>query len=760
MNFSDFLEQLSNKQVDDWLNSITTDSQFIDKADPGWKYTISKNGINFPFNWLIRQLAEHYGFIGLEFGSSESSRDRFCEKFGFEVNEELIYLKKEYTLLKGFYQKLHHPEIFNHFIEYASSILNSLNINPYKIRMGIRSKTAMAIIGMRGVLYYTENKEKVYINLIVSNEFWESNKSKYKVFHVLPFEGVGNRSFVKVEINKWSDLDLDLLNNNIEQIKQEYNYIKEKKRAKWNQDAKTSNSALKFLMFKSPDINKFIESDFIVKENESVIKSNQKLNEMHPLNQILYGPPGTGKTYNTINKALAIIENKTESELKEEGRDELKKRYSDYVKSGQIVFTTFHQSMSYEDFIEGIKPIEPDKDGDQVIYRIENGIFKSFCNNARTPSHESFDQAYEKLLEEFKSVELIDLKTPKGKNFTISINRNNNLSLHTGLDKIKQGTLTKENIQKQINGEEKFIGWEGYFKGVIEYLTLKHNFKIEISSNEKNYVLIIDEINRGNVSQIFGELITLIEDDKRIGKKEEIRVHLPYSKDTEEPFGVPSNVYIIGTMNTADRSVEALDTALRRRFVFEEMPSRSDLLSPHRQIWNLWWEYPTFEWNEEPYKSAEKKLSEFLDADLESFDEGSKIWEKMKAEGKKENQIDNFNSIKINGIKLDQLLKTINKRIEILLDKDHQIGHAYLINVYSIDDLKLAFKDKIIPLLQEYFYGDIGKICLVLGDTFIMKNEKDTIKLFQSKAYDLDFETKATYVFTDPDQWDFKSIYE
>ena len=146
-------------------------------------------------------------------------------------------------------------------------------------------------------------------------------------------------------------------------------------------------------------------------------------------------------------------------------------------------------------------------------------------------------------------------------------------------------------------------------------------------------------------------------------------VTLPYSK---EKFGVPSNLYIIGTMNTADRSVEALDAALRRRFSFEEMPPKSDLIN------------------------TEGKLSETKGIlELDEFDD----------------------------INLPLLLNKINERLEKLLDKDHQIGHSYFINVEDLNGLKLAFQNKIIPLLQEYFFGDYGKIGLVLGKGFVEKQE-------------------------------------
>ena len=221
--------------------------------------------------------------------------------------------------------------------------------------------------------------------------------------------------------------------------------------------------------------------------------------------------------------------------------------------------------------------------------------------------------------------------------------------------------------------------------------------------NIQNFVLIIDEINRGNISQIFGELITLIEEDKRLGADEALEVTMPYSK---EKFGIPSNLYIIGTMNTADRSVEALDAALSRRFTFEEMLPKPELVATDGKL---------------------KSNNGFLDK-----------------------------------IDLPLLLNTINKRIEKLLDKDHQIGHSYFMSVKNYTDLKSAFQNKIIPLLQEYFFGDYGKVGLVIGKDFFEPIEKDDESLFADfEDYDAsNFAERTIFKIKDIENMSQDSFYK
>ncbi len=412
----------------------------------------------------------------------------------------------------------------------------------------------------------------------------------------------------------------------------------------------------------SPSYNK--KTSIEIREESELLNPLYKM----PKNQILYGPPGTGKTYNTINKAIEIIN--PEFDLTKD-RTLVKQEYNRLVEQGQIVFTTFHQSMCYEDFIEGIKPSEPKGDKDPVHYKVEDGIFKRICKRAN-PKVANFEQVIEAFKTEIFEENEKDPLEIKAKETTFDV-----IYRGTNVFYVQPRASKKENPWYPVNirNIEKVFetgNYEGvynptYVREIISFLQNHRGLQNGevLTQQSKPYVLIIDEINRGNVSQIFGELITLIEDDKRFGQNEALEVTLPYSK---EKFSVPSNLYIIGTMNTADRSVEALDTALRRRFSFHEMPPKPVLITTEGEL-------------------------------------------------KDQNGI-------LEGIDLLKLLETINERIERLVDKDHKIGHSYFMSVSSLKDLKLAFQNKIIPLLQEYFFGDYGKIGLVIGDAFFENKGK------------------------------------
>ncbi|MBT2292780.1 AAA family ATPase [Paenibacillus albidus] len=457
-------------------------------------------------------------------------------------------------------------------------------------------------------------------------------------------------------------------------------------------------------------------------------------------NIILYGPPGTGKTYNTVAYAVAVIENKPVhtvlQEVSTNGYEAVMKRYRDYKAKGQIEFTTFHQSYGYEEFIEGIKPkmlLDNDADqiGDQIAYEIKAGVFKQFCEKAQTPVIQD-SNAYG--IRQDPTIWKVSLGG-SGDN-TVKRDCFNHNRIRIGWDSYGERiteetdfrdyggrTILSRFINEMVIGDivlvlhdEKTIDAIGIVTGEYEWLDHMNDYKrsrevqwlakdireniydlnggkvmtlgsvyrlnritladvllimnkqhtapsTAIQENRNNYVFIIDEINRGNISKIFGELITLIEPAKRLGQLEEVRLRLPYS---QEEFGVPGNVFILATMNTADRSIARLDTALRRRFHFTEMMPRPEVLQAI------------------------------------VTDDGT--------------------------IELNKMLEMINRRIEVLYDREHRIGHAYFITLRehsSLENLGHIFRNTIIPLLQEYFYEDYEKIRLVLGDNNNNKSRAD-----------------------------------
>ncbi|EBD1887606.1 McrB family protein [Campylobacter jejuni] len=510
----------------------------------------------------------------------------------------------------------------------------------------------------------------------------------------------------------------------------------------------------------------YYEQDIFITERVQSEESNMKI---IPLNQILYGPPGTGKTYHTIDKALEILGENLES------RDEKKAKFDEYVRKGQIVFTTFHQSYGYEEFVEGIKPIiDNDENSQEVKYDVKDGIFKELCDKSLKNYILSMQNENEidldKLIFEFANYINQDFLN-KGNEFPlenkVSIKKillnfkDEYRSFSLGgsikspqsltIDIIKRDYLNFKNkkILSFKDIKPKYDSQSDYHGNAIYYFMFYNKLKeFENIQNEKfkikkeilkSYIIIIDEINRGNVSKIFGELITLIEPSKRIGEKEELKVTLPYSG---EEFGVPKNVYIIGTMNTADRSITSLDTALRRRFEFVEMMPNSDLLN-----------------------------NVFICKDVENPNEDEDyLGDDAKTEGYAEI--------------LQNILISINKRIEFLLDREKTIGHAFFMSeavkfnknnwikpdeyeedwyVLSISKLKKVFQNKIIPLLQEYFYNDYALINAVLNDNgMIFEDKKDDKYLQKIKNLDSVNSERSIYNIASFDDkiWDKIEIYQ
>ena len=385
--------------------------------------------------------------------------------------------------------------------------------------------------------------------------------------------------------------------------------------------------------------------------------------EILSLNTILYGPPGTGKTYHTVQASVKAAE----PDFIAKSRADLKKKYDELVAEKRIRFVTFHQSYGYEEFVEGLRA---NSDQGQVSYDVEPGIFKQICDQASQgvePDSDPLEQALEQFKTELEESAVLSLKTLRGNDFGVQYHGNTTFRVFpeaTSHEDLGRGyPVSIDNIRKLYRGlSTKKIYNSSYVKSILNHVKKTYNvsdYEVPKQGQAKNFVLIIDEINRGNISKIFGELITLIEDTKRSGEgqDEALEVVLPNSGDS---FTVPNNLYLIGTMNTADRSLAMMDTALRRRFDFVEMMPKPEL----------------------------------------------------------------FNEITVNGIDLEELIRKMNQRIEVLYDREHTLGHAFFMPIKALandqdkafNELKSVFKNKIIPLLEEYFFEDWNKIRLVLGD--------------------------------------------
>lgn len=432
-------------------------------------------------------------------------------------------------------------------------------------------------------------------------------------------------------------------------------------------------------------------------------------------NLILYGPPGTGKTYQTAWEAvrLCLGDDIAVGLSGEQNRDRLMAEYRRLMREGRIEFVTFHQSMSYEEFVEGLRPGVDEDDPSEIgaVFRLRPvaGIFQRVAQRAEASardgaSHVQDADATEALAgtpgldaavsapPASEATDNDDLQRQQGGEeplFTLG-------DLPTGRDSTFRAFA--KDVARQLaeshpegfslhqyeealvragreTGTEPTGGWEKqkwpawaahpdqawlvparapFGNDLIDRNHPEPSVKAlgtaeEVGQNQPiAHVLIIDEINRANISKVFGELITLLEPDKRLGRRDEIQLTLPYSK---KRFGVPPNLHIIGTMNTADRSIALLDTALRRRFTFKELMPNPAVLSSN-----------------------------------------------------------------VGGINLQKLLATINDRIEYLFDREHQIGHAYFTGSTSREAVEDVMRHKVIPLLSEYFYENWSKVAAVLGD--------------------------------------------
>ena len=436
-----------------------------------------------------------------------------------------------------------------------------------------------------------------------------------------------------------------------------------------------------------------------------------------PKNIILYGPPGTGKTYSTVERALQLIMG--DDKVKSMSSDTRMRQFRKLQQDGRVEFVTFHQSYGYEEFVEGLRPVLDDDASNEVRYELHPGVFKRIALRAAAEglkgqkSEPTFDTLWAQLIKDLNEEGNRTAKSATGKIFVFQVSGRGSITLYPGKEDedgpvitsrdtwhtaSKASTrliwdhrnelgpepekITSDKTQKLFARERGGGGGHHYtaiWTVYSELFNLAHRsspaqmdpaLRVQTTLDKKTpglvdfsfsktspqYVLIIDEINRGNISKILGELITLLEPDKRLGSHDELKLPLSYSP--EHRFAVPPNLHIIGTMNTADRSIALMDVALRRRFIFEELMPKDSVIKD--------------------------------------------VLGKVVAE-------ENFIKLVV------EIFNTLNKRIRFLYDNDHQLGHAYFLAIRNHEDLREVFLHRIIPLLQEYFYGAWDKICAVLG---------------------------------------------
>ncbi len=411
-------------------------------------------------------------------------------------------------------------------------------------------------------------------------------------------------------------------------------------------------------------------------------------------NILLYGPPGTGKTHSVRRRALELIGDPSASQAP---LSDVNAEWDRLRREGQIVFCTFHQAFAYEEFVEGLRARTEEG---EVHYEVAPGIFKRLALTAaaeglqRDEDEGAFEDLWEALVEGLRSEPRIVESSKKMKYQLQAAPRGGVL--------VRGGTVDDEEVfepngkwlianensmsalwekRAQLGEAPKTTDIGPLAKGHVTAMWMVYRELIKLQKSNtrstdpvartqrafaagrcfdfaadiRHFVLIIDEINRANIARVFGELITLLESDKRLGNPNELRVQLPSSK---EWFGVPPNLHVVGTMNTADRSIALMDVALRRRFTFEEkMPDA-------------------------------KALNDAL-ADA-NIDEALRML-------------------------VVAVFTKLNERLRYLYDREHQIGHAYFFGVRSFEGLRAVFADRILPLLQEYFYGQWDKVALAVG---------------------------------------------
>jgi 5-methylcytosine-specific restriction protein B len=453
------------------------------------------------------------------------------------------YNETERSILANQVRRIHNMEALKRFFALLKELIISLDIptNSPQIAFNVSEKHPRLTVNLNNhtVLQISGRKEKVVFGMLFKREFLNTPALKLAT---IQFEEKESGDFVLGRIKYaqkhllQNDTLIQYWIDSLQELKQAATTTRHRELHNHAVYKAAEDEAFRAELFASES------STFTVSEPGGA-GSYPVVKPSIPLNYVLYGPPGTGKTYEV----------------------------QQLCRSYEHRFVTFHQSFSYEEFVEGIRP---ETLGDKINYRVRKGVFYEACLQAlRLAGYQSFE-----------------------------------------------GCIGDSAAQRQQKMRE-----------------------------APPVILAIDELNRANVSKVLGELITLLEPSKRLGATDELWLTLPYS---QERFGVPANLFVVATMNTADRSIALLDTALRRRFCFSERMPDEEMLQGRT----------------------------------------------------------------IGPTDLTRLMRVLNERIAFLYDRDHGIGQAYFFCINTFEDLCATFRDQIIPLLQEYFYDDWRKIQLVLGD--------------------------------------------
>ena len=524
---------------------------------------------------------------------------------------------------------------FESYIEHLKELISALNIqkDDPRVVFSVTSDKLTFTIGQRYCFtFYTKDKRGI-IGFISTSPL----SDKYSDYSGKPEAYLNFYAKIKFTPDEWDNI--------VEACKVELN------RASKSSYLKYSDNDFEDYLFNTP--------------KQNIVKVDL------PKNLILYGPPGTGKTYKLTNEYFELFTEKKQVVSSEDKQKELANKHSWWeviticmldLKKGKVQDVLNHPLLQAKSAISETKNVRA------TIWSLLQTFTQKDCPNVNLTKRRDPEIFWK----DDSSVWSVDAEVVKEQlpeiydDFEWMICAEKEESLK---QRFKTVTFHQSySYEDFIEGIKPVLETEGADNSDIGYQIEAGIFK-KICLEAKNdpnhpYAIFIDEINRGNVASVFGELITLIEADKRTGAKNEISLELPYSKKS---FSVPSNLHIIGTMNTADRSVEALDTALRRRFSFIEMLPDPNIIS----------------------------------------------------NGASEGEIEKIDLIK--------LLTTINKRIEVLVDRDHTIGHAFFMSAKSLNDLKAVIADNIIPLLQEYFYGDYKKMEMVIGSGFFNKTSAEKV---------------------------------